>query len=77
MVSTVQPTYISAVKVVAGEPWVLCTGILSINTVSPFLYSRLSGDIKHISADEVTAGYRETCENHGVVAASAGSQTRV
>ena len=35
MVSTVQLTYISAVKLVAGEPWVLCTEIQPINTVSP------------------------------------------
>ena len=34
MVSTVQLTYISAIKLVAGEPWILCTGIQPINTVS-------------------------------------------
>ena len=77
MASTVQLTYTSAVKLVAGEAWLLCTGMQPINTVSPFLYNRLSRDIKHSSADEVTAGYRATCENHSIVAASAGSQTRV
>ena len=77
MVSRVQLTYIYAVKLVALEPWILCTGMQPINTVSPFLYSRLSRDIKHSSANEVTAGYQATCENHSVIAASAGSQTRV
>ena len=77
MVSTVQLTHISTAKLVAGEPWILCAGIETITTVSPFLYSRLSCDIKHSSTDEVTAGYRTMCENHSVVAASAGSQTRV
>ena len=40
-------------------------------------YSRRSGDTTHSSADEVTAGHRGTCGNRSVVAASAGSRTRV
>ena len=74
---TLQLAYISAVKLVARETWILCTGMQPIKTVSLFLYSRHSWDSKHSSVDEVTAGYRSTCGNRSVVAASAGSKTRV
>ena len=50
------------------------------NTVNPFFYSRhISLDIKHSSADEVTADHRDTITSHNrsVVAVSAGSRTRV
>ena len=39
MVSTVQLTYISAVKLVAGEPWILSTGIQPIAIQSAFSFT--------------------------------------
>ena len=41
MASIVQLTYISAVKLVAGETLILCSRMQSINKVIPFLYGRL------------------------------------
>ena len=59
---------------VAGETWVLCSGMQSTNNTVAVRYSL---DIKYSSADEVIAENRGTCDNRSVVAASAVSRTRI
>ena len=79
MVSTVQPTHICSSN---GCSW-RDVNFVYRNAVFKY-YSQPSPSqpspfvkIKHRIADDVTAGYQAAYDNRSVVAASAGSRTRV